>query len=70
MPGANARKVSGIAAESSSRESRFCEITAQPSARDRAVVRIELGTDVSIEIRNADRAALESYVLEVLTKSC
>lgn len=52
-------------------ESRFCELTpGRPVAGSAAVVRIELGADISIEIRNADRTMLESYMLEVLTKSC
>lgn len=54
-----------------SHEPRFCELTPMRSgASSSAVVRIELGTDISVEIRNADRTMLENYMLEVLTKSC
>ena len=68
MPRANVEKT---AAAAGSKESRFCEFTSSRSVPGRrAVVRIELGDDISIEIRNADRTMLESYMLEVLTKSC
>ena len=51
------------------KRSRFCEVLPAADAEKQASVRIELGPDITIEIRRADRSLLEEYLLEVLTGS-